>query len=81
MDKYFNELIDYIERTDSKYRQLYEPNLPVHPIPFFGNITTELIDFGLVTKDAYNLKLTDRGRMLCSQVTSKFLETLPTDRN
>ena len=47
----------------------------------FGNITTELIDFGLVTKDAYNLKLTDRGRMLCSQVTSKFLETLPTDRN
>jgi len=47
----------------------------------FGNITTELIDFGLVTKDAYNLKLTDRGRMLCSQVTSKFLETLPTDTN
>ena len=40
LDKYFKELVSYVERTDSKYRQLYEPNLPVHPIPFFGNIKT-----------------------------------------
>jgi hypothetical protein len=40
LDKYFKELVGYVERTDSKYRQLYEPNLPVHPIPFFGNIKT-----------------------------------------
>ena len=47
----------------------------------FGDITTELINLRLLTLDGYNLKLTDQGRMLCSQVTSKLFETLSNERN
>jgi hypothetical protein len=43
VDKFLKSLIGYVEKTDSKYKQLYEPNLFVHPIPFFGNIKTAIV--------------------------------------
>ena len=43
LDKHFKKLVGYVKRTDSQYEQLYEPNLSVHPIPFFGNIKSARI--------------------------------------
>ena len=43
LDKYFKELVGYVKSTDFQYEQLYEPNLSVHPIPFFGNIKSARI--------------------------------------
>ena len=42
----------------------------------FGNTLPELISLGLLTKSENSIKLTDHGRLLCNQVTRKFLETL-----
>ena len=46
----------------------------------FGNTIPELISLGLLTKSENNIKLTDHGRLLCNQVTRKFLETLSMDK-
>jgi len=41
--RYFNELLAYILKTDPEYEDLYQNDLQVYPIPFFGNIQTAKI--------------------------------------
>lgn len=43
IEKYLNELVAYIEKTDCAYKELHERGLYTHPIPFFGNIETATI--------------------------------------
>ena len=43
IESYLNNLIDYIKRTNSTYRELHQDKLNTHAIPFSGNIETAKI--------------------------------------
>ena len=56
VDKFLKSLIGYVEKTDSKYKQFYEPNLFVHPIPFFGNTLISTLIFSSLIELVLNRK-------------------------
>lgn len=47
LEEHIQALCKYVSKTNSNYLINYDENLNVHPIPFFGNITTaEIITVG-----------------------------------